>query len=411
MLRKQSLNNPKPPKKRNGFFWMGIVSIIFSSTLFAILIVTGKHSFILTQWYHFLIPIPAFFGGQLSGCSYIGRTGDLISEKGHRTFEKWGTFLGAALGLAIGVGLVVSKTALNTLTGGITDAAIVILNAAASVIGSIGSFGSLGYRAGSAILKPDNNFVKTFFAKIFNKDKKGIILGAIMGLGTSLALWFSGNAALTVVIGVTSFFTGGAAVPFWIAGGIFVLSYTGTNIASFDHFSRSFTFIKATLFNDESASKEVEGRFHEYRGSTLGVTVGLILATAIITTVLITQPYITAMIGAIAVTIVCTNALGGLFARLAVYMDHYKTPTVSEKPLTQLNIQSEISARPAHIANLLNEPEIPVSSLRAQPSVLIADYHERDKISAKALISRRKPIEKSPLLETNKSVFLNRLRA
>lgn len=325
MLAITSLSTTNPSKKRQWFFWTGVTSIAFSVMVFTMMLAMGKSgAFIYTQWYQFFIPIPAFFSGQMSSWTSVGRITD---DAPKWSSQQWMTLAGMIVGLVAGISLAITRFSVNVVTAGASEVVIEVLNSAAFILGSVGSYSGLASRLESCIVRPKQfsldglRGILTSIASFFNQKRKSVIAGLLIGLGTSLTLWFTGNAMLTVVIGVTSFFTGGAAIPLWVAGGLFCLGYVGTNASSFDYLSKMACFYRVLLFNDKEAEADIGDRFHEYRATAIGVTIGLAVATAIVITLLVTQPYLTALVGALAVTIVATTTFGSFFSHIGTLVD------------------------------------------------------------------------------------------
>jgi len=403
MLARNTINNVNTAKKRAWFFWAGLISIVFSTTLLMIMFALGQtEAFIFSEWYQFLIPIPAFFGGHLSGWTSLGREVDLVVDDEKKwTSEQWASLAGIVLGLVVGVGLVVARSTIQLATAGISDVVITTLSAAASVIGSIGGLSGLTSRIESTILRPKLESYGGFrgclsqLASVVNKKRKSVLAGIILGLGTSLALWFTGTAALTVVVGVTSFFTGGAAIPLWIACGIFCLTYTATNASSFDYINKMQTFYQAAFLKDNESEKIIEGKFHEYRGSAIGVTIGFVVATALVITLLVTQPYLVALVGAIAVTLVCTNTFGSLCSYLGSLMDigkaKYKNQTSTESLTIKTSKPTSTMSSEMVKISLIN---LPAKQRYLSPQSIgksESSNADRDKQSVKALIYKTRP--------------------
>lgn len=389
----QQNNKDNPAKKRQWFYWTGLTSIIFSVTAFTMMLAMGKAgTFIFSQWYQFFIPIPAFFAGQMSGWSSVGREMDLINDEEQKSStQQWMTLGGIIIGLTVGISLVVIRFSALIATVGISEIVIETLSAIASIAGSVGSFAGLASRIELSFVWPKQNLftgILSFLTKaasIFNEKRKSIIAGLIAGLGTSLTLWFTGTASLTIIVGVTSFFTGGLAIPFWVTGALFCLGYTGTNASSFDYLSKMQTYYKVILFHDKEAEETIAGRFHEHRATAIGVTLGIIVATAIVITLIVTQPYLIALVGAVAVTIVCTSTLGSFFSHIGTFIDihccrkyphriaqeHIPTSTMSSA-----KVMASLGTEVVMINSSVNEDTIAydssekISSNKKQPSFL-----------------------------------------
>ena len=366
-----------PSKKRRWFYWAGISSIAFSVIDIALLIAFGKtQSLIFSQWYQFFVPIPAFIAGQLSGWTTVGRENDLLENESKKNSpEQWMTLLGITMGLIAGISLVVTRWSLKLATAGISDVVIELMSATASILGSMGSFAGLASRIESIIVKPKAFCVKNakefweFLTSFFNQKRKSVIAGLLMGIGTSFALWFTGSATLTLVVGVTSFFTGGAAIPLWITGGLFCLGYIGTNASSFDYISKMYCFFRAIFLNDKEAEKDIGDRFHEYRATALGVTIGLGIAAIVGITLLVTQPYLIALVGGLAAFLACTSTFGSLFSHLGTLVDikhcrHFPHEILPKEStlMTSAKISSFLEISPPY-----HSCEAPPPELSSQP--------------------------------------------
>lgn len=365
MLARDRTRIINPSKKRKWFFWTGMASVTFSIILFTMMIALGKtQSFIFSQWYQFFIPIPAFFGGQVSGWTTVGREVDMIRDDEQKwTPQQWMTLAGITIGLVAGISIAITRFSLNVMTAGVSEVVVEVLNAAASILGSVGSFAGIASRLESCIVKPKQYLIGGIrgilasIASAFNEKRKSVIAGLLVGLGTSITLWFTGNAALTIVVGVTSFFTGGAAIPLWVAGGLFCLGYIGTNASSFDYLSKMACYYRVLLFNDKQAEADIGEKFHEYQATAIGVTIGLAVATALVIMLLVTQPYLTALIGAMAVTLVCTTTFGSFFSHIGTLVDinccsryPHKMIVDSAETMSSAKIAASLSACPTYIA-------------------------------------------------------------
>jgi hypothetical protein len=195
--------------------------------------------------------------------------------------------------------------------GGVADIVVNIIGAVGCVIGTVGSMAGFGNRLSSG------------------REPKAIFAGTALGLGTSLTLWFTGHAAITTVVGITSFLTGGLALPVWAIGALFVVGFTGSNVSSFDYHARAWRYlkyVKARYFDhDPNAKETIQKDFHQFRGSTVGILSGFITATIVVVTVgiFVTQPWFLAIPAAFGVYFVCTSLFAGLCGRIGRELDEF----------------------------------------------------------------------------------------
>lgn len=368
-----------PSKKRRWFYWAGISSLIFTALDITLLLAFGKtQGLIFSQWYQFFVPIPALITGQMSGWTSFGREADLLEDENKKnSSEQWMALIGISIGLFAGISLVVTRWSLRFATAGVSEIVIELMSATASILGSVGSYAGLASRLESIICKPKEFCIKSakdcwdYFVSFFNQKRKSVIAGLLMGIGTSFALWFTGSAMLTIVAGVTTFFTGGALIPLWITGALFCVGYIGTNASSFDYISKMACFYRAIFLNDKEAEKDIGDRFHEFRGTALGVTLGLVIGSIVAITLLVTQPYLVAFVGALAVMLVCTSAFGSLFSHMGTLVDikhcqHFPHKILtSESAQSTTKISSSLQISPSHSSENGNPSvtaELPLST-------------------------------------------------
>ncbi len=320
----------KLPKKRSFYFKTGIVAIGYGIFACIISLVFGDIgefiSFDWIDWFLPLVTIPAFIGNHISGGTYFGREADLIVQKPQRSYEKSGTALGILFGLTVGIGLAILGAG-DFLSGGSLGGLVDIIDILFTILASVASFAGFGNRLGSAVQNSQGDRFFERLSSVIVNEKKPILIGAMVGLTFSLTTWLLGIAVFTGIAGI-SFLTGG--LPLWIMGGLFVLSYTSSFASGFDYFGRAYSYIQATYNNDEKAQNEMAGKTYQYKGAAIGVAIGAVIAIGIIITLLVTQPYLFALVAAAGVFFVCTGTWGGICSRLGRILFDERTPI--EKP-------------------------------------------------------------------------------
>lgn len=279
-----------------------------------------------SEWYLDLIPLPAFIGSYLSAATYFGKQTDLFAAENKKLkYEKWFTLTGILLGFSIGITLSVFSpfsTCLNIVQAGLLT------------VNCINQFGSLGNRLGSTL---DQNHRLPL-------EKKTLSIAMLVGVTLSIILLATASCAMVSVVGVTSFITGGAALPFWINGIIFVGSFSSGFASAGDYIAKAFIFIKSQVTEDAEVKKAVAGRPHEYRGSFLGINAGLIIGAVIITALSLAMPQVLAGLAGVVIAIVilttCMSVIGGLCSRIGRLLDGLNPPlpikeVTHEKPPLQ----------------------------------------------------------------------------
>lgn len=266
--------------------------------------------FLLSEWFLDLIFIPAFAGNLLSGSTYIARAIDLAPQRGGLK-EKIGTWLGIFIGIAIGITLTLLHDSIPFFSS-LSGIANVVLT-----LGQISVFAGFGNRIGSTLDK----------SRLPN-EQKAIGAASVIGIVLGLALFLTSSVGLVSIMGITSFATMGAAVPFWLSGILFVSTFS-SSLASFaDYSAKAVNFIKSKISQDETTNRRVNERFHEYRGSFSGVSAGLIIGSLIVVGLLVTQPQVfIGAFGLIAAALIITTSmsvLGGLCSRVGRLIDGFK---------------------------------------------------------------------------------------
>ncbi len=355
--------HPKTPKKPqwSAYFKAGLISILYALGALALLAIFGEAgNMIFSSWYQTAITFAAFVGSHLSGATYFGRIKDLWSDvKTKWSRELKGTALGITIALVVGITFTILRTAGHFFVGGAAEIVVNFIAAIGAVVGTVGSMAGFANRLSNG------------------RDVKAIFTGLALGLGTSLALFFTGNAALTTVAAVTSFLTGGIAIPFWVIGTLFVVGYTGANVSSFDYHAKAFRYVvhlKNKFFNPDYQPDEALLRdFHQFRGSAVGVIAGLVMASIVIVSVgiFVTQPWFLAIPIGLGVYYSCTSLIGGLCGRIGRKIGEFlanmkmaETPPVTQpisspspQLTTKLNVEHAAALESAfHAPSTVVEP-------------------------------------------------------
>ncbi len=325
---------------------LAMLPISFSLILYLILM--QGDGFLLPEWFLDLIIVPAFAGNLLSGSTYIGRGLDLVPQA-PGIKEKIGTWLGIGLGIAVGIAATVLHDSIPFVSSlsGVANAIF--------TLGQISVFAGFGNRIGSSLDK----------SRLPN-EQKAIGAASLIGFGAGLALFLTSSVALVSVVGITSFVTLGAAIPFWLGGILFVTTFSSTLASFADYTTKAFNFVKSKSSPDEKTERRVNERFHEYRGSFCGVGAGFIVGSVIVGALLVTQPHIfVGILGVIAATLVITTSIsviGGLCSRVGRLLDGFKQKKILEVPAEKM------VSSPAQTIKLLNEnkPD-PTPLLRSAP--------------------------------------------
>jgi hypothetical protein len=312
-----SVGNPSEYFRNNFMFW--ILPVSLACLLYLLCTQHIGDLFFSSEWFIDLMVLPNFFGAQMSGISYIGRTMDHAGTSGTNWWERVGTRVGLGLGLAIGIALAVLKTVTPFVhpLGVVGDILF--------TLGTVGAFSGLGNRLGQFIDKGGRPA----------SEKKAMGYAGLFGLAVGIALVAAKVALAVSVMGVTTLVTGGAALPLWIAGAAFVCTFSSTCASAADYVSKGATFIKSRSLNrvesnseDELVKTTVAGKFHEYRGALAGVSTGLIVGIVIVAAIAIAQPHILAgIVGLVAAAMIitsCVSVLGGLFSRVGRMIDAYQ---------------------------------------------------------------------------------------
>jgi hypothetical protein len=228
-----------------------------------------------------------------------------------------------------------------------------------------------------------------------SNEKKAIGVAAVLGVIASIVLFATMASTVVAVVGVTSFFSGGAALPLWLCGAAFICSFSSMSASCGDYASKGFNFLKP---GNEVTKKVVREKPHEYRGAGVGLIAGLIVAGII----LAAQPQIlvgvVGVIAAVMVVVACVSIIGGLCSRVGRLIDTYQKSKKAQQELQRQlsNNQSVPQSEPAlekkAPASSLEKKLAPLPSLtktgtsspsRTQNATVNSD---RDKVSTQALL-------------------------
>jgi len=301
---------------RLSFFVKALLfSMPLTGALLAYLISIGAADLIFSDWFITLISIPNFFANPITTSTYFGNFFDMVrqfKQQPSRYRELIGTALGIAGGIAIGVGLSVMHVPVP-LTASLCAFANVLFT-----FRQINIFTGLGSRIG--VCTDEKNPRPT-------SEKVMILSGGFFGLVLGAVLFGTCTAAMISVVGITAFFSGGVAIPAWIAGIIFILSVSSGIAASADYTSKGISFIQSQLApqSSQSVSQMVQRRKCEYAGSCAGVSLGLLLGVIAVTAIAIANPPLLAgIIGIVAGALIIITAaatVGSIASRIGRIMD------------------------------------------------------------------------------------------
>lgn len=313
-----------------------LIILPISFALLMYLILVHGSEFLLPEWFLDLIIVPAFSGNLLSGTTYIGRAIDLVSQKTNIK-EKIGTYLGIGIGLGIAITAAIMHESIPLLDS-LSHFAMVIFT-----LSQVSIFAGFGNRIGSTLDK----------TRLPN-EQKAIGVVSLIGIALGLGLFLTSSVALVSVVGITSFVTGGAALPVWLGGILFVSTFSSSLTSFADYSTKAFNFIKSKFSDDKKTRERVKERPHEYRGSFCGSSAGFIVGIFIVGALLATQPHVFAgACGVIAATIVITtsvNVLGGLCSRIGRLFDGFNQKKIAEKE--KLSPKPEFISSPTHMLKM-----------------------------------------------------------
>lgn len=295
-----------------------IFTIPLSAALLIYLLSIGAGDFIFSDWFITLVSIPSFIANQLATPAYFGGIVDIVINSVKKTKPtKYKELTGTLLGLLLGISLGATLSALHfsvPLFSSLSAFAYVLFS-----FRQINIFAGLGNRLGRCA---DSNSRPV-------SEKAIILTTATIGVTLGIILFATCSAAAISVVGITSFFSGGAAIPVWIAGIIFILSLASSLASSADYTAKGFNFIRTQLgCADSEVCKTVEQRRFEYGGSCFGVTLGLIIGAIALTALIVSNPFtLTGVTGAIAGLLILTTAagiIGSIFSRAGRLIDGFK---------------------------------------------------------------------------------------
>lgn len=362
-----------------------LLGIPISTAILAYLLGSGSGDLLLADPVLDIITIPAFIGSFLSGTTYIARlldayfpnrqnnqatqkkiaTPQATTKPPKRRIgprERRGTVIGLIAGLivvGVTIGCQVSVPFLAPLSG----FAYVLFS-----IGVISTFAGLGNRLGNSL---DDKSTRQWNERI------AIGIAAILGLTAGITIAALSISTAVSVVGVTTFVTGGAALPVGIAGIVFTLAMAGTTVAFADYSMKAINFVKYTWLTRSGANqvsnyanlkfqKTIGQRYHEYRGSLVGVSAGLVVGGVIITALLLTQPYLfagaaIAGVAGVLITMTTTAILGGLSSRIGRLVDGFE----AKKNVTEKSFEK--TALPEKLAKLSLDPKPTEKQIKSTP--------------------------------------------
>ncbi|OGT58784.1 MAG: hypothetical protein A3F43_02995 [Gammaproteobacteria bacterium RIFCSPHIGHO2_12_FULL_42_10] len=323
-----------------------LIAAPLAIALLIYLLSIGAADLVFSDWFLMLASVPGFLAYQLSAAANFGRLVDLfkafkktLRENRH---ELIGTAIGVALGIAIGIGLAVMRIPVPLASSLYAFAGVLF------TLRQISVFGGLGNRIGKCTDKNSRPL----------SEKVLVVSSTLMGLALGIALFSTFTASMVSVVGVTVFFSGGAAIPLWIAGAIFVLSVSSGCASSADYIAKSISFIRAQFIkssNKESMIKKtVELKPFEYGGALVGVSTGAIIGIIILGAIAVTNPVILGgLVGAVTaflVLITCMSIVGSISSRTGRSVDEWRTarkniPTDPATADNTIRIQPEAEIR------------------------------------------------------------------
>lgn len=289
-----------------------------AAALLLFLLLAHSSSLFLDSWFLDLITIPMFLSNMVSGSTYIGRLFDFVKDDfpANRTKERALTVVGVICGLAMGILLSLAHAPVPFAP---------VLCGFANVLftfNRISVFAGLGARVGSVVdsARPTN-------------ERYSLAAATIAGISVGIALFLTSSAALASIAGVTTILTGGAALPLWVGGFIFISTFSSGMGALADYASKAFNF----AFERDKQTPAGEwirgGRFHEYRGSFVGASTGLVVATVVLAVFMVTQPYLLAgaagFAAAVFLVATCVGLFGGVCSRVGRLWDGLQQQTAA----------------------------------------------------------------------------------
>ncbi|HYF97963.1 MAG TPA: hypothetical protein VD770_03175 [Coxiellaceae bacterium] len=325
-----------------------LASLIVATGLLVISLSVSAGDLIKTAgWVVDLIVIPAFIGRLVSASSYLARLKDAWSlrkvtetkEKGYvpvetvetplskkvnadrhiGRWERWGTFLGVMLGIAVGISALMLHASMPLF------ASLHVVAYPLYVGGFIGIFAGLFNRLGIGI-----DAARAQVGQALPRNKVEIslmIAGAALGFTLGAALLATSSTSLAVVAGVTPFIAG-AAFPPVIAALIFVLIAASVYASAADYLGKTVSYARA--FFDKDFNHNLKSRIHEHRGSVVGVVLGLGVGVALVLTLPFTGGGLAGVAVGSLIVLTAVGVIGGLVARIARLFDKLG----NEKPVS-----------------------------------------------------------------------------
>lgn len=292
-----------------------LIAIPFATILLIYLVSIGAADFIFSDWFVTLACIPTFFANQLSSAAYFGRTTDLITSF-KRTVRKnrnelIGTLIGMACGIAVGIGLAAMHVFVP-LTASLAGFATVLFT-----LRHMNIFAGLGNRVGRCTDKKSRPI----------SEKVIVATCGLLGLTLGIVLFATCTAAMVSVVGITSFFSGGAAIPIWIAAIIFILAVSSGCASTADYISKGISFMRSFFIEEGMVTETVRKRKFEYGGSLLGVGIGLAVGVIVVTALVATNPaLLVGIVGVVAgglIIVTTTGIIGSIFSRFGRLIDGF----------------------------------------------------------------------------------------
>jgi len=181
-----------------------------------------------------------------------------------------------------------------------------------------------------------------------------------LGFALGTTLLATSSASLALVAGVTPFIVG-AAFPPVIAALIFVLISTSVYASAADYLGKTVSYLRA--FFDKKFNHNLKSKLHEYRGSVVGVVLGLGVGVTLVLTLPFTGTGLTgAAVGSL-IVLTAVGVVGGLVARIARLFDKLS----SEQELT---FENEINRDDSKLPSVSLENLKKLSPAAAQKVVL-----------------------------------------
>lgn len=330
-----------------------LLGIPISSGLLAYLLSQGAADLVFSDWFITLISVPTFFANQLASAAYAGTIVDMFhqfKEKPTRHRELAGTLLGVSAGIAVGIGLSCMHVAVPLASSLYAFANVLF------TLRQINIFAGFGNRVGRCADKDSRPM----------SEKIIVASAGLLGLTLGIILFATCTASMISVVGITSFFSGGIAIPAWIAGIIFIISVSSGLASSADYASKAISFIQSAFSSkDKMVADTVKKKKCEYGGSLLGLTLGLMIGGTIIGAILITNPPLLAgVVGVIAGTLIVITAagmIGSIGSRLGRIIDGFIQS--KNDPMNTDHIVMKPPSRRRHSTTEITQPELLIKQL------------------------------------------------